>query len=315
MSSSEKMQCILQRNASLEGAAPRTSTMLRLSKYPKELVQTMLNYLYTGIMEKPQNPECELFEQLLAEYNVVPHYTVDYRDLKMIGEMPGYHRANSIRSVISDSDSETIEIKQEIEQNSETEDYSNDNRDVQDDSTQCNVDSYNDDNKGVTDVEIKQEVEYDVEVNCDEDFDEDNNEDTGQAIDNDTHEPDANVDDDDVEIVAVEDVDKSSHSDQPEEEWSMICVPKMPPTKRKFVSNGSASIKLNTNKRHSFGTKKELESKGKITEKKMAAIKGKVFFQWSKWNEIRYKQTLFICKKKRSGDSKGYRNKNDGDKS
>ena len=44
--------------------------------YPMSMVQTMVNYLYTGSMEKYQGNEPGLFKQLVGEHGLTPHYKV-----------------------------------------------------------------------------------------------------------------------------------------------------------------------------------------------------------------------------------------------
>ncbi len=56
------------------GTSPHGSTTLSLTQYPKNMVQTMITYLYTGIMQIPQNTQCELFSQLLNEFGLLPLY-------------------------------------------------------------------------------------------------------------------------------------------------------------------------------------------------------------------------------------------------
>ena len=75
------MQYALQKNSSRlflshgNVGRPEGQITLLMTQYPKNLVQTMLRYLYTGIMEKPQETEFKLFEQLLDEYGLMPRYT------------------------------------------------------------------------------------------------------------------------------------------------------------------------------------------------------------------------------------------------
>ncbi len=45
-----------------------------MTQYPMDMVQKLVCYLYTGMMEKPQGKEWELLQQLLDEYGLVPHY-------------------------------------------------------------------------------------------------------------------------------------------------------------------------------------------------------------------------------------------------
>ncbi len=45
-----------------------------MEPYPKNLVQMLVSYLYTGVLERPARNELELFEQLLQEYSLMPNY-------------------------------------------------------------------------------------------------------------------------------------------------------------------------------------------------------------------------------------------------
>ncbi len=58
-----------------------------MTQYPMNLVQTMVNYLYTGVMERPHNLQYKVFDQLLTEYGLMPEYTVNPRDLEQIGQV------------------------------------------------------------------------------------------------------------------------------------------------------------------------------------------------------------------------------------
>ena len=64
---------------------PNKST-LHMTEYPKYMVQRMVSYLYTGIMEQPQGTGHGLFKQLLDEYGLTPYYTIDPETLEIIGK-------------------------------------------------------------------------------------------------------------------------------------------------------------------------------------------------------------------------------------
>ncbi len=73
----------------------------------------MVNYLYTGIIERPK--DYELFDQLLAYYDLEPNYTLDRQDLKII------RKANVVpepEKIHSNPDGLKREIKQEKEDKS-----------------------------------------------------------------------------------------------------------------------------------------------------------------------------------------------------
>ncbi len=235
MGSCEKMQCTLQK----AGSSSHTTIILRLAHYPKELVQTMINYLYTGIMEKPQYSECELFEQLLAEYDLMPNYTLNPKDLEIIGKVHKMKEAEQMKSTLHQN------IKPEVIDTIETKNYNS-------------MEDYpNDANKGIIGVKIKQEMDYSIELNCANEVNDGNHAGTAdQAMEYDKHE-------------LITDVDHNEHLDRDgtvddtfkkrkkRQDWSMICVPKMGPTKRKFLSNGPKVI--SANKRQLSGTKSKYQ--------------------------------------------------------
>ena len=83
----------------------------------------MINYLYTGVMEKPHNTQNTLFEQLLAEYDLMPEYTVNPKDLELIGKV---HEAKVPKKAPSTLDQAGIlkrekEIKPEMDTECATE--------------------------------------------------------------------------------------------------------------------------------------------------------------------------------------------------
>ena len=72
------MQYTIQKNMSQQNSSnPPKQITLCLTQYPKNLVQTLVNYLYTGLMEKSivQKNEFELLDLLLYEYDLMPHCT------------------------------------------------------------------------------------------------------------------------------------------------------------------------------------------------------------------------------------------------
>ena len=91
-------------------------TIIRITQFPKHLVQIWISYLYTGIMEKPEESECALFTQLLAEYDIVPCYTLNPRDLEIIGKM--HNIKEEVRSISNNPLDLIIKIKQEVDDSS-----------------------------------------------------------------------------------------------------------------------------------------------------------------------------------------------------
>ncbi len=78
MASCEYMQYALQQKSTSQDHTKDSTSQektLPLTYYPMELVQSLVSYLYTGIMEQAEGERFELFEQLLAEYGLMPHYT------------------------------------------------------------------------------------------------------------------------------------------------------------------------------------------------------------------------------------------------
>ena len=52
------------------------TTILPMVQYPSDMVQKLVSYLYTGVIEKYLREDFELFQQLLDEYGLEPHYTI-----------------------------------------------------------------------------------------------------------------------------------------------------------------------------------------------------------------------------------------------
>ncbi len=77
MSSCLCMQHKLQQNnpslsqQNQNSTSPQTNTTLFLEEYPKNMVQTLVSYLYTGTMKTPSNIQYELFSKLLDEYGLL----------------------------------------------------------------------------------------------------------------------------------------------------------------------------------------------------------------------------------------------------
>ncbi len=234
MGSCEKMQYTLQK----ESSSPHTTTILQLAQYPKELVQTMINYLYTGIMEKPQDSECEIFEKLLAEYDLIPNYTLNPRELEIIGKVHKVKQAEELNSTLHQT------VKPEVMDTIETKNYT-----IEDDYP-------NNANNGIIGFKIKQEMDYRVELNCPDEVNDKNILGTDQAMKYDKHELDTDVDHNEHldRDGTVDDLFKKRKKRQ---DWSMICVPKMGPTKRKFLSSGPKVI--SANKRQLSGTKSKYQ--------------------------------------------------------
>ena len=197
-------------------------------------------------MEKPEESECALFTQLLAEYDIVPCYTLNPRDLEIIGKMHNIkEEVCSISNNPLNSDV-IIKIKQEVEDSSNG-GYSDDREDTMED---------NGANNDINDVEIKQEIDYNDDMSCahEGDNDKDNLIDTFHASSNDTEEYETDGGHDiDLENEAKANVhDDRSSGAEDDEQWNMVCVPKMLPMKRQFVFKGPKALIIN---RHLLKTK------------------------------------------------------------
>ncbi len=74
MSSCEAMQTVLYDITSVSGnntnSNQHTEVTLPLSSYPKHVVLLLVNYLYTGVLEKPQDKAEELFNELMARFGL-----------------------------------------------------------------------------------------------------------------------------------------------------------------------------------------------------------------------------------------------------
>ena len=84
------LKCKLLQNSPSLGKTPENNTHLQrnttlsLAQYPKNMVQTMVTYLYTGIMENPHDTQCELFRQLLSEYGLMSHYDTALQEYRLM---------------------------------------------------------------------------------------------------------------------------------------------------------------------------------------------------------------------------------------
>ncbi len=76
MSSCEAMQTVLHNITSSlinnTNLTQHTDPTLPLSNYPKCVVLLLVNYLYTGVLEKPQDKDEELFNELMARFGLKP---------------------------------------------------------------------------------------------------------------------------------------------------------------------------------------------------------------------------------------------------
>ncbi len=74
------MQNLLQKTIGHQGISQQNkhsqqnNINIFMEPYPKNLVQMLVSYLYTGTLERPARNELELFEQLLQEYSLMPNY-------------------------------------------------------------------------------------------------------------------------------------------------------------------------------------------------------------------------------------------------
>ncbi len=79
MSSCDTMQTLLQNSASILQNSPildqENGMTLLLSKYPMSVVQLMIGYLYTGVVETPHHSEEELFRDLMAQIGLTSDNT------------------------------------------------------------------------------------------------------------------------------------------------------------------------------------------------------------------------------------------------
>ncbi len=56
------------------GANQPQDITLYMAPYTKDMVASLVQYLYTGVMEKPQEKDLVLFDQLLDDYGLEPNY-------------------------------------------------------------------------------------------------------------------------------------------------------------------------------------------------------------------------------------------------
>ena len=59
---------------------------LLTAQYPTSMVQKMVKYLYTGVMKKPEEKDEKLYQQLMDEFGLKPHYTNPV-DQKLLGKL------------------------------------------------------------------------------------------------------------------------------------------------------------------------------------------------------------------------------------
>ncbi len=130
------MQAAIIRNSSSIGqmnsptAGQHIKTCLPMIQYPTHVVQMMVNFLYTGIMEKPGDGYSELFELLMAEYGLMTWSTLPMdrtalNELAYVGEetpqTPDADTSDKEAEVYkSDNWTETIRMKQEAMDSEET---------------------------------------------------------------------------------------------------------------------------------------------------------------------------------------------------
>ena len=197
------------------------------------LVQIMVSYLYTGVMEKPPDFQCKLFEQLLAWYGLMPEYTINPKDLERISKVQ-----------------ETIELQKVPCTPEQTTNWEVNNGIKQEWVTANAV-------KGnyMCDAKIKQEIEYTVEDHSmnDEDIVSDeisDNNDFGDDIQTRDHALDDNIPDHDNIEPDIMDLDiqddnkvndinkdrgkehgKCKEMQNEKEDWSMNSMPRMGPVK------------------------------------------------------------------------------------
>ena len=141
-----------------------------MTQYPMNMVQTMVSYLYTGIMQKPGGAECELFEQLLAEYGLTPEYTVNAKDLERIGKVQETGEPQKVLSIPAQAVNPDTQnkIEQEMTPEMEFENYLIHGANNADHAHHhINDDAH--DNSG--DCEIKKEIENMVDDNSMSDVD------------------------------------------------------------------------------------------------------------------------------------------------
>ncbi len=144
MSGCVKLQSILRKQRACQGKLQT----LQLTKYPRNMVQTLVSYLYTGIMEKPQDDQNELFEQLLDEYDLMPHYTANPKVLEKICKVYEVKDPQKVHFTSHD-----YGVANKIKQEFDTEHTTNNGRIAV-------VKLYNDSHRDIGDYEIKKEEDH-----------------------------------------------------------------------------------------------------------------------------------------------------------
>ncbi len=228
---------------------------VNMALYPKSLVQTIVNYLYTGVMEKPPKNEYGLFEQLLDEYGLLPHYTTNPEDLEIIGKVQvarepqkttftndfciGKVQVVREPQKLTSAPKQTanileVKLKTEIKQETMDIDYATEGPSLYDTDNGVNVPKQRHDS---FDNDDAHEMEYTFNNYSTHDDKKGGHERAYDGMDCDTLDhastnPNvANVND----IPGHNDVDNSKGSgehqgmSEEKDEWSMMCVPKMVP--------------------------------------------------------------------------------------
>ncbi len=260
---------------------PLVTTALSLLQFPKNLVQKLVNYLYTGILERPE--DCSLLDKLLAKYDLKPHYTPDHEDLKVIGKVNKDHKAENVCSTsVHFSD-----LKSEIKQ--EKEDHSGEDNPI---SEICDVVLNNDllmhveTHEGIGDGSVKQEMNDNIDIikmhedDTKQSYDVmDSEECNGRTRDSDTEQWAANISTPQLSargsktlaygsrsLKALKLNNRTKGSD--DGQWTAnISIPQLPVGGFKTVAHGSRVLNTNSiQKQTTFQTK--VSSKGTPTELK-----------------------------------------------
>ena len=118
MSSCEAMQTLLQ-----------NCDILPMPCYPTYIVQMLVNYLYTGVMEKPSGEHAELFEKIISEYGLLkdemfllgPPTTSTFSDVKEGKPQNMDVTEKSVEKTETKDCKEPLGIKEEIHSDTENE--------------------------------------------------------------------------------------------------------------------------------------------------------------------------------------------------
>ncbi len=295
MSGCVKMQRTLQENQGyqykIKRKRPQNITILSMTQYPVNMVQTVVSYLYTGIMQKPRGTECELFEQLTAEYGLTPEYTVNANDLERIGKVQEAAEPQKVPNTPGQAANLGFPSgnKQEMTPEMEFENYlihgenncdhahHHINDDAHDNSGDCEIkkeiENTVDDNT-ISDVDDLSGVGNDSnDVDDDNDLDDilDHNEPNNHTLDNTA----VCQDHTDINMIDLDDIEDQNEADdinkdkdeeestseeisQEKEEWSMLCVPKMRPAVGPKLSFHGPRV-INANKGKRFRTEPDSE--------------------------------------------------------